>query len=55
MSIPPNTPSKAKDESHSPADNEPYQGVSKLIDQWQKKSADAEQSRPLPNKKRSFY
>ena len=52
MSIPSNTP-KTNDESPSP-ENEAYQGVSKLIDQWQKKSAEAEQSRPLPDKKRSF-
>jgi len=54
MSIPLNTPSKTKDESHSPADNEVFQGVSKLIDQWQKKSAEAEQPRPLPNQKRTL-
>jgi AP2-associated kinase len=54
MSIPSNAPPKTKDESHSPADNEAYHGVSKLIDQWQKKSAEAEQSRPSNSKRRSF-
>jgi len=54
LSIPSNPPLKTKDETHSPGDGEAYQGVSKLIDQWQKKSAEAEQPRPSANKKRSF-
>ncbi|KAF9531881.1 hypothetical protein CPB83DRAFT_847965 [Crepidotus variabilis] len=32
----------------------PYQGVGKLIDQWQKKTAEADQSRPVAPAKRSF-
>jgi len=51
-SIPPET--TKVDELRSPAEQEPYQGVSKLIDQWQKKSEGVDQSRPLVSGKRSF-
>ena len=55
LSIPNPTSSAKADEPRTPVDSErPYQGVGKLIDQWQKKSAEAEQSRPLPPGKRSF-
>lgn len=52
----PNPMSTTKaDEPRTPLDGEQsYQGVGKLIDQWQKKSAEAEQARPLPPGKRSF-
>lgn len=54
LSIPSNPTSKTKDDLNSPAENEAYQGVSRLIDQWQKKSAEAEHFRPLSSKKHAF-
>lgn len=36
---------KAEEPSRSPSPERPYQGVGRLIDQWQKKSAEAEQGR----------
>ena len=46
------TPSKSEDRSPSP--ERPYQGVGKLIDQWQKKSAEAD-SQPIFAGKRSSF
>lgn len=37
---------KVEEPSRSPSPERPYQGVGRLIDQWQKKSAEAEQGRP---------
>ena len=54
-SIPPDLSVTTKvDELRSPIEQESYQGVSKLIDQWQKKSEGVDQSRPLVSGKRSF-
>jgi len=54
LSIPNSTSSTKADESRTVDSERPYQGVGKLIDQWQKKSAEAEQSRPMPPARRSF-
>ncbi|KIM47542.1 hypothetical protein M413DRAFT_439207 [Hebeloma cylindrosporum] len=37
---------KVEEPPRSPSPERPYQGVGRLIDQWQKKSAEAEQGRP---------
>lgn len=37
---------KVEEAPRSPSPERPYQGVGRLIDQWQKKSAEAEQGRP---------
>ncbi|KAF9486480.1 hypothetical protein BDN70DRAFT_988034 [Pholiota conissans] len=47
--VPANT--STKEEPRSPSPERPYQGVGRLIDQWQKKSAEAE-GRPVPSGKR---
>ncbi|PPQ99947.1 hypothetical protein CVT26_009302 [Gymnopilus dilepis] len=39
-------------EDRSPSPDRPYQGVGRLIDQWQKKSAEATQPQPVPPGKR---
>ena len=54
LSIPNSTSSTKADEPRTVDSERPYQGVGKLIDQWQKKSAEAEQSRPIPPGRRSF-
>ena len=51
LTIPQNPPSNADEPPNSPSPDRPYQGVGKLIDQWQKKSAEAEQSRPVQAKR----
>ncbi|KAF8167404.1 hypothetical protein B0H34DRAFT_803645 [Crassisporium funariophilum] len=47
--------SPKSDEPRSPSPERPYQGVGKLIDQWQKKSAEADNSRPIPAAKRAGF
>ncbi|KAF8971667.1 hypothetical protein BDZ97DRAFT_1136609 [Flammula alnicola] len=47
--------SSRADEPRSPSPERPYQGVGKLIDQWQKKSAEADQSRVVPPGKRGDF
>ena len=46
--------SSSKSEDRSPSPERPYQGVGKLIDQWQKKSAEAD-SQPLVAGKRAGF
>ncbi|KAJ3514015.1 hypothetical protein NLJ89_g2618 [Agrocybe chaxingu] len=48
-----NNPPPSKVEDPSPSPERPYQGVGRLIDQWQKKSVEAEQSRAGPPVKRT--
>ncbi|KDR85677.1 hypothetical protein GALMADRAFT_234684 [Galerina marginata CBS 339.88] len=49
MSVGEDSPSKSEEPER------PYQGVGRLIDQWQKKSAEAEQARPVPPGKRADF
>ncbi|PPQ64080.1 hypothetical protein CVT24_008893 [Panaeolus cyanescens] len=42
--------SSRQDDGRSPSPERPYQGVGRLIDQWQKKTAEAEQSKGLPKR-----
>jgi len=57
LSIPvrkPVTPPPEAHPSRSPSPEKPYQGVGKLIDQWQRKTADAESERH-PDLRRSGF
>jgi len=51
----PATPPPAADPPlRSPSPERPYQGVGKLIDQWQRKTADAEPDRNLGPRRSGF-